>query len=56
VQTLSSLLCPTGERIIHKTARMASEAETRQLYRDRINKLLSQGAAAGRAFKPMAAS
>ncbi len=43
---------PPGERIIHKITRRASEADTLQLYRDKITKLLSQGASAGRTYKP----
>lgn len=43
----------SGERIIHKNTRGASEADTLQLYRDKITKLLSQGASAGRTYKPL---
>ncbi|CAL8465089.1 g4624 [Coccomyxa elongata] len=49
---LRSLLNFSGERIIHKITRGASEADTLQLYRDKITKLLSQGASAGRTYKP----
>ncbi|BDA50725.1 hypothetical protein COCOBI_16-4020 [Coccomyxa sp. Obi] len=53
---LRSLLNFSGERIIHKNTRGASEADTLQLYRDKITRLLSQGAFGGRTYKPLTAT